>query len=203
MRKLETVDIRVGPYRVVPMRISHALSMRKWGSHDSALYREYNYADLTDAQMHGWHAVRSTKSNFYYAILEGDACIGFIGLKEMNFLRRGATLGFAIDKNRIGEGLGSRVMAAFLPVYFGLGFNAMNLFVYGYNTRAFNLYTKLGFSVIEKTVEEIRNPDNFPSEAEVEENPDAFIRLKESYLLEVYQMRLTRAEARSGGDYEV
>lgn len=192
----EQVRIEMGEYAIVPMALHHALSMRSWGKHESALYREYNYADLTESEMRGWYAVRSTRENRYYAIEDAEhRCVGFIGLKEINRLRKRATLGFAVDKNRLDQGIGTEAMRQFLPVFFGeLGFQSMILFLYEYNERAYRVYQKLGFTLVDKTVDEIRNRENFPTEEELRRYSDAFIPTREGYFFTVFQMRLTKSE---------
>lgn len=202
---LLSIEISADPYRIVPMTLSHALDMKKWGRHASNLYREYNYSDLSETELRRWHERRQTHDHQYFAIEdESGRCVGFIGLKEIRKIRRSAVLGFAVDQSKIGRGVGSKAFASFLPAYFGvLGFRTMDLFMYTYNERAYRIYKKLGFTLVDRTVDEIKNPDNFPSPDELAQYPDSFIKTKHGYYFEVYRMRLTRAAFLAGGGHEI
>lgn len=182
------------------MEPADAQDLKTWKSHASALYREYNYAQYDGEMLALWYRERNNRSNRYFAIRnEEERCIGFIGLKEIRRVRKISTLGFALDLRETGRGLGTKAMREFLPIYFeALGFRAMELFVYAYNENAVAVYKKLGFELVDMTVDEILSPCNFPSAEELERYPDAFRRMGRGYDFTVYKMRLTAAEFAKG-----
>lgn len=194
MQKTERI-VQVKDLLIVPMEEAHALALRHWGWHRSNLYREYNYGDLTEAQLRTWYRERNNRTNRYFTILKDETVRGFIGLKEISFLRKRAVLGFAVDKNLEGSGIGGTALRAFLPVYFSdMGFSSMDLFVYAYNERAIRLYQKLGFQMINTTMDLFRNPENFPTDEEMREFGDAFYQIDGGVYAKVYQMRLRAHE---------
>lgn len=191
-KKLRTdVTLTTDRLRLVPMTEAHALSMRNWGRHRSNLYREYNYCEMSEAELRAWFSQRCDRHNRYFSILVEDTVRGFIGLKEISPLRRRSVLGFAVDRNLEGTGIGTAAMRAFLPVYFtDMGFSSMDLFVYAYNERAIRLYRKLGFRTIGTTMDLFSNPLNFPSEEEERACADCFYRTDGGVYAKVFQMRL-------------
>lgn len=198
VKKLRTdLTIRAGELLLLPMTEEHARSMRHWGRHASALYREYNYCEMTPQEMTEWFMERNNRSNRYFSILKDGIVTGFIGLKEIAPIRKRSILGFAVDKNKEGTGIAGAAMRAFLPVYFAdMGFSSMDLFVYAYNERAIRLYRKLGFHMVDTTMDLLRNPTNFPSEEEMQTHTDAFFQVKGGVYAKVYQMRLRAQDVR-------
>lgn len=114
--------ITTGDLCIVPMTEAHALAMKNWGRHPSSLYREYNYCDMTQDALRVWFKERNNRTNRYYSILQNGSMTGFIGLKEIAPLRRRSVLGFSVDKNKEGEGIGEVPCAPFAGVFYADGF---------------------------------------------------------------------------------
>lgn len=190
---LQDFSITGDGIRIVPFLREYLEALAQWDVHESNLYREYNYADYTREELEQWHAERTDRRNQYYAVFYEDALIGFVGLKQISWIRRSSVLGYAIDPKFAGKGLGTKVLDLFLHHYFKtLRFRSMELYVYAYNQRAIHMYEKLGFVIQGISYDVFHNPENFPSEDELKQYSEVLNQKKDHVLAQVLHMRIRR-----------
>ena len=126
-----------------PLRVEDVFNMRKWGVHKNPLLSDYNFPEMSDRQ------ILKTKSFFnkYFAILtKEDRLIGYMGIKEIKFLKKESTLGIVFDPDLLDSGYGTETLKYFLKEYFNqMNMKKMYLEVAEFNKRARRVYEKMGF----------------------------------------------------------
>lgn len=137
--------------------------LRRPESRDAqALYSQKNDMDVASllggfskgysaADIAGWieaHRNRSDEALFVIADGSTDACLGHVGLYNIDHRIRSAEFAIMIgEKEAWGRGLGSAITAHMLEYGFRwLNLNRIELTVLASNTRAIALYEKLGFA---------------------------------------------------------
>lgn len=92
-------------------------------------------------------AHRNCQDEVFWAISDGHACIGHVGLYKVDMRARSAEFGILIgNRSSWGKGVGTRVTATVLEWAFTqLNLHRVYLSVLATNTRAIALYERLGF----------------------------------------------------------
>lgn len=119
-----------------------------WPDHEDPLFRDYNAPRLSERERDLWYAERvSRPDHAMYAIVGMDGqLVGRLFLRQINKQERSAVLGIDLRSDRLGEGLGSDALSAFLEYYFiSLDYVTLKLDVAAYNSRAQHVYEKLGW----------------------------------------------------------
>lgn len=151
---MEIIGERV---KIRPLKVSDVFEMRNWGLHKNPLLDDYNFPDMNDKQIQKWYEIK-TKSLFnkYFAIFsEEDRLIGYMGMKEIKFLKKESTLGIVFDPNILNMGYGTETLKYFLKEYFtNMKMKKMCLEVAEFNYRAQSVYKKMGFENVGYYLEE-------------------------------------------------
>lgn len=140
-----------------PLELEDVFHMRTWGTHKNPLLEDYNFPDMTDKEIKKWYDIK-TKSFFnkYFGILTREnKLIGYMGMKEIKYLKKESTLGIVLDPNFLDMGYGSEVLECFLKEYFtAMQMKVMYLEVAEFNRRATRVYEKMGFKNVGYYLEE-------------------------------------------------
>lgn len=131
-----------------PLVLKDVYHMRNWGSHNNPLLSDYNFPLMSDGQIRKWYRYKTNSFfNKYYGVLNEDRrLIGYLGIKEIKYIRRESTLGIVFDPNYVDKGYGSETLSTFLKYYFNdMKMKRMYLEVAEFNKRAYKVYEKMGF----------------------------------------------------------
>lgn len=119
-----------------------------WPRHRDPLFEAYNPPILTTRQRDSYYSQRRAAADQrQYAVEDhvGDF-VGRISLRDIDWHARTAVLGISFHPGRLGHGLGTDGLQAFLEYYFGtMDMRVMFLDVAAHNSRAQRCYEKLGF----------------------------------------------------------
>lgn len=148
--------------RVYVKRLEYedAYGVKEWTNFDSPLFSGYNYGNFTDPEVRFWYSSITGPRKRYFAVKrkEDDLFIGFMGLKSYNIVLKTAKLGIVFDANFVSQGYGYEAMKILLDYYFeDLKFRELYLDVNDFNTRAINLYKKLGFVEVDHGLQVFEN----------------------------------------------
>lgn len=134
--------------KIAPLVMEDAIEMRGWGLHTNPLLLDYNFPYENDDEIKKWFRSKTFSiRNKYYSIKDNRGIlIGYMGIKNRNFLNKSSFLGIVFDPDMVSRGYGTRALKLFLPYYFNeLSMKTLYLEVSEFNQRAFNLYKKIGF----------------------------------------------------------
>ena len=148
-------------YTLRPLKKSDADLLKYWGRFDDPILYGYEYNDLDEDEKEIWYRLKTRQNSAqYYSIIMEDKFVGYIGIKEINYISKKAQLGIVLDPNYVSMGLGSEAMKTFLSIYFKLKkYKKLFLEVNSWNERAIKLYKKLGFKVYDSYFQKFENQD--------------------------------------------
>jgi RimJ/RimL family protein N-acetyltransferase len=178
-----------------PLTLEDAKSMRDWGVHDTVLLGDYNFPYENDGEIRKWFRYKTfTIFNRYFGVRnEEGRLVGYLGIKNKDFIRRSSYLGIVFDPDYLDRGYGTESLEEFLPQYFyKMRMRTLYLEVAEFNTRAIRVYEKLGFIPIQYYT------DLFPVEGISRDHPDimasksCFVFKDEKIYNYIYKMKLTR-----------
>lgn len=180
--------------KIRPLKVSDVFDMRNWGIHKNPLLDDYNFPDMNDNQIQKWYDIK-TKSFFnkYFAIFsEEGRLIGYMGMKEIKYLKKESTLGIVFDPDVMNMGYGTETLKYFLKEYFtNMKMRRMYLEVAEFNQRAHTVYKKMGFENIGYYLEEfdleVDTEDSYYKESET-----CFVINDKRIYNYVYKMKLDR-----------
>ncbi|MBS4534419.1 GNAT family N-acetyltransferase [Clostridium sp. D2Q-14] len=136
--------------KIDKLRIEDVYQMRSWGKHESSLFSDYNFPEMTDREIHKWYEYKSkTRNKKCFGIKnEKNRLIGYLTIREIKKITRVATLGLVLDPNYMNRGYGTEALKRFLEYFFySLNMNKMALQVAKFNERAIKCYKKCGFII--------------------------------------------------------
>jgi RimJ/RimL family protein N-acetyltransferase len=123
-----------------------------WARHTDPLSHHYNLPALTPATadelwafLSGSPAVRRP-----YAGLANERIVATLVVRDIDPATASGELGIMLDPAYIGQGLGRRILGAFVTVLANEGFRRLRLEVAGYNRRAIAAYLANGFTVCDE-----------------------------------------------------
>nr|WP_300001986.1 GNAT family N-acetyltransferase [Tissierella sp.] len=177
-----------------PLKVADVFHMRNWGLHKNSLLDDYNFPVMSDSQIHRWYEIK-TRSFFnkYFAIFsEEDRLIGYMGLKEIKYLKKESTLGIVFDPDMMNSGYGTETLKIFLREYFNaMNMKRMYLEVAEFNTRAQSVYKKMGFENIGYYLEEF-DLDIDQDDPYFKESQSCFVINDNKIYNYVYKMKLEK-----------
>jgi len=123
-----------------------------WARHADALFRHYNLPPLSPADADELWAVLSGTPEVRrpYAGLAGDRVVATLIVRNVDPVTASGELGIMLDPAYLGQGLGRRILGAFVAVLANEGFRRLHLEVAGYNMRAIAAYRASGFAVCDE-----------------------------------------------------
>ena len=135
-----------------PMRRADIDGFAAWARHTDPLSHHYNLPALTPATadelwafLSGSPAVRRP-----YTGLANERIVATLVVRDMDPATASGELGIMLDPAYIGQGLGRRILGAFVTVLANEGFRRLRLEVAGYNRRAIAAYLANGFTVCDE-----------------------------------------------------
>lgn len=179
------------------LELKDVYSMRNWGYHENPLLIGYNFPILNDKEVEMWYKYK-TKSIFnkYYSIFnEDNILIGYLGIKNIRFIFRKATLGIVLDPNFVEKSYGEESLRVFLEYYFEeMKMKKMLLDVDSFNKRAINLYKKLGFKKQYITLEKFYEDTLDFHSSYYLENKNSFVIKNKKIYNYIYKMELKKSD---------
>lgn len=177
------------------LKLDDVFEMRKWGEHENPLLEDYNFPMMNDSEIRVWYKMKTNKaSNKYFSIKDkNDTLIGYMGMKDIKFLRRISTLGIVLDPNKVDQGYGTEILETFLHHYFTqMRMRKMLLEVSAFNKRAYRLYEKIGFVQDKEYIEEFFNQYLDLDDPYYLEEESSFEVVSGNIYTYIYKMSLTR-----------
>jgi RimJ/RimL family protein N-acetyltransferase len=137
---------------VRPMRREDVDALAGWGRHDDPLFRQYNVPALSPADADDmWTVLAGDPAHRRpFAGLEDGRVVASLVVREATPGAGEGELGIILDPDRIGRGLGRRILDVFAAVLAAEGFRRLHLEVAGYNGRALAAYRAAGFAAIDE-----------------------------------------------------
>jgi RimJ/RimL family protein N-acetyltransferase len=137
---------------VRPMRREDVDALAGWGRHDDPLFRQYNVPPLSPADADDmWTVLAGDPAHRRpFAGLEDGRVVASLVVREATPGAGEGELGIILDPDRIGRGLGRRILDVFAAVLAAEGFRRLHLEVAGYNGRALAAYRAAGFAAIDE-----------------------------------------------------
>jgi diamine N-acetyltransferase len=119
-----------------------------WPRHQDPMFENYNPPVLNERQREMYfRQYRDATISRQYSVddLE-DRFVGRVSIRDIDWRLGAAVLGISVHPGRLGEGLGTDALWAFLAYYFeGLEMSTLFLDVAAFNQRAHRVYEKCGF----------------------------------------------------------
>lgn len=130
-------------------------AFEKWGSHTDPRFYQYNFPFTHKFEFDSWYySKQKLISKKVYGLFLEDYPLGFITLKHINWFKRSAELGVAVDPNYLSEGFGTELIKRFLDYVFKhFPIKTMTLRVALFNKRAQKSYEKIGFTIVKEVYE--------------------------------------------------
>ncbi len=126
-----------------------------WGKHSDERFFHYNFDIVTNKGFDLWFKFKS-KSLFkrIYKVEVDNLLVGFITVKQINYILRCAELGLVFDPNHLSKGYGSKALKIVVKKCFEeLKLKRVYLRVADFNVRAKKAYQKAGFKPYKYTYE--------------------------------------------------
>ncbi|MDY0237160.1 MAG: GNAT family protein [Gudongella sp.] len=181
--------------KIAPLTIEDATEMRGWGLHRNPLLFDYNFPYENDYEIKKWFRSKTfTIRNKYYSIKDkDDKLIGYMGIKNKNYLLKSSFLGIVFDPDRVSMGYGTQTLRLFLPYYFNeLDMKILYLEVSEFNERAYNLYKKIGFMEDGYYLDLFSMQDLNLSSEEYKRYKSCFVFKDKKIYNYIYKMKLTK-----------
>ncbi len=189
------MEIRGERIIIKPLTLENVFHMKNWGKHDNPLLEDYNFPDMSDAQIRKWYnyKTRSFTSKYFGISLKDGRLIGYMGMKELKLLRKESTLGIVFDPNYMDMGYGSETLKVFLNSYFtDMNMKKMYLEVAEFNKRAHRVYKKMGFTNVGYYLEEFFDDRIDISTKYFKEVQSSFVISDRKVYNYIYKMKLDR-----------
>lgn len=138
------------------MRLADVATMSKWGMHTDPRFYHYNFPYKNSEEYMMWYMSKQKimKRKVYGLFDENQMVLGFVTLKEINWVSKEATLGIAIDPGKVSQGFGKILLNEYLKyVFFNFPIAKIRLRVATFNKRAQHTYEKCGFYPVEIVTE--------------------------------------------------
>jgi RimJ/RimL family protein N-acetyltransferase len=135
-----------------PMRRADVDAFAAWARHADPLFNHYNLPALTPATADElWAFLSGTPAErrAYAGVLNGQV-VATLVVRDMDPATSVGELGIMLDPAYLGQGLGRRILGAFVTVLANEGFRRLHLEVAGYNRRAIAAYLACGFTACDE-----------------------------------------------------
>lgn len=178
-----------------PLKLQDVFDMKNWGVHENPLLEDYNFPDMSDKQIRKWYDIK-TRSFFnkYFGILTREnRLIGYMGMKDIKYLKKESTLGIVLDPRFLNMGYGTEVLKNFLEEYFtSMQMKRMYLEVTEFNKRASRVYEKMGFKYIAYYLEEYFDDKIDTESSYFKESQSCFVLTDGKVYNYIHKMQLDR-----------
>ncbi|MDR7869786.1 MAG: GNAT family N-acetyltransferase [Tissierellaceae bacterium] len=178
-----------------PLELRDVFEMRNWGYHKNPLLEDYNFPLMDDEEIKKWYKFKTNSFfNKYYGVLDKNKrLIGYLGIKDIKFIRRESTLGIVFDPNFVSKGYGTETLREYLNYYFNvMKMRRMYLEVAEFNHRAFKLYENIGFKPVGYYLDEFHNQIMDLNNSYYLENKSCFVIYNRRIYNYIYKMKLDK-----------
>jgi RimJ/RimL family protein N-acetyltransferase len=162
---------------------------KDWGKHDDPRFFQYNFGYDSQMEYDAWYYSKQRWIfRKVYGLFLDDHPVGFITLKHINYFKKTAELGIAVDPNHLSKGYGTKMLRMYLDhVFERFPIEEMHLKVSYFNTRAQKSYSKVGFRQVAESYEPFEEQgykdlimDRFPQQFDLIEGTlyTRFIKMK-------------------------
>lgn len=171
-----------------------SLKLKEWGEYEDPIFMGYNYNKLTENESKYWFVSKQKMFNSkYFSINLDDKMIGYVGVKEINSLKKTGKLGIVFDPNFVSKGYGKIAMKIFLDYYFNtLKMKKIVLEVNSWNHRAIKLYEHYGFEIYKENYQYFENQNLDLKDKKYEYIRDEFKVENTNLYSRIYFMKLTK-----------
>ena len=146
---------RITMLRVKALDPKDVYQMINWGKHEDIrlLHYNFNYTNIYDCQR--WYRSKNKFLRKYiFGIYTEDILVGYITLKNINWLFRKGEMGIVMDPSMINRGYGTKAMKMYLRIVFNqYKMKKIVLRVAAFNKRAKRAYEKVGFKIYKESYE--------------------------------------------------
>ncbi|MCT4633387.1 MAG: GNAT family N-acetyltransferase [Firmicutes bacterium] len=124
----------------------------KWGSHDDLLFEPYNFPKYDRFELLSWYfEKRSPLKKRIFGIFLDKELVGFLTLKNINYLKRRAEMGIVMNPSLVSRGFGTKaIKLLFDYVRRKTYLKTIWLKTASFNYRAIRSYDKCGFEIKER-----------------------------------------------------
>lgn len=136
-----------------PMLLEDVKQMNGWRFHEDPWFYHYNFDCQNKSDHKIWlKSKRVLWTRDIFALFLDTRLIGFITIKNYNWLSRTAEMGISMDLNYVNKGYGAQGLKLYLDYVFShTFFKRITLRVVSFNKRAIKAYEKAGFRKKKKT----------------------------------------------------
>jgi len=146
---------RITMLRVKALDPKDVYQMINWGKHEDIrlLHYNFNYTNIYDCQR--WYRSKNKFLRKYiFGIYTEDILVGYITLKNINWLLRKGEMGIVMDPSKVNEGYGTKAIKEYLKIVFNqYKMKKIVLRVAAFNKRAKRAYEKVGFKIYKESYE--------------------------------------------------
>ncbi len=187
--------MKASEYLIKPLELEDVYKFKSWQRGNYYLLNDYDFIYEEDWELKAWLKTKKGIFKRYFAIYyEGDA-IAYIGLKEINIIKKSAELSIVMDVRYQNQGHGYKVLIEFLNFAFTeLKLKRIWLDVNAFNERAIHLYKKLGFTKKAYYLDTYNIQDIDKSRQEYLDNKCEFVQNGRELFCYVYTYEIKRGE---------
>lgn len=146
---------RITMLSVKPLDPKDVCQMTNWGKHGDIrlLHYNFNYTSVYDCQR--WYRSKNKFLRKYiFGIYTEDILVGYITLKNINWLFRKGEMGIVLDPAKVNKGYGTQAIKKYLRIVFKqYKMKKIMLRVAAFNKRAKRAYEKVGFRIYKESYE--------------------------------------------------
>ncbi len=164
-----------------------------WGHHTDLRFSHYDFPEIPESQLMDWYRAKKIPVfRWLYAAKDAEgALLGYMTVKNINYLFRKAELGIVFDPGRLGQGYGTEAMVTFFRIYFfQRNMREIHLRVATFNHRAQRAYEKVGFELCGTRKEPFEEQgNNFEL---ILNHPEDFTMMENFLMAQFNHMKLSR-----------
>ncbi len=141
--------------KVKALAAKDVAQMIHWGKHEDIRLLHYNFNYESFYDCHRWYRSKNKFLRKYiFGIYTEDILVGYITLKNINWLFRKGEMGIVIDPSKVNKGYGTKAIKQYLKIVFTqYKMKKIILRVAAFNKRARRVYEKVGFQVYKENYE--------------------------------------------------
>ena len=147
--------------KVKKMRKKDVLEMVNFSKHTDVRLLHYNFEYKTKKECKLWYRVKTKFLRRYiFSIYDYDVFVGYITLKNINWIIKKAEMGVVINPLYTAKGIGTEAIKKYLKIVFTkYKMKSIYLKVASFNLRAKKCYEKVGFQEYKKVYEKYEDQD--------------------------------------------
>ncbi len=173
-------------------RLEDTNTLTKWGKYSDPRLLHYNFPYSKKSDLKSWYNAKSKfmKRWIYAIVVDETKVVGYITLKNVNWLLLSGEMGIVINPDYVGNGIGKLAINKYLKHIFS-HFPLSDIFlrVASFNYRARRCYKSCGFIISDKKYIEYEEQENM---AQIIDKFEYFKQLDGVLYAEYLYMRFNR-----------